>query len=500
LGRTAKNVFDEAMKRFAYQDGSGFETTEMTGGLLPLANFPLEPVTDDGDVQSRHIIVYCGSPDVKKRRDRKTGELKKGTVSDKKDRDEIKENFAGQKRTTIYTVGGPPVSSSSPNETKGQDGWDYSGDFHGLAQAFRKVKEDFDRAKKEGRSMDKEQFILFVGDHGEYKRIKRTCSIPPGSNCSTPFNSIQLSPKLRNALEVDVENRPVFEFFMPYDDMNVRVKRDAAGFYIPFFTQGDFLMEIAPAQGSGTSEFLNTFFERYCDDGDDILGNKPGEGVLLRFPMDEATFLNRFSKGAPVDVIITNNTSSSVYVGVIAQATGAVSRGPHVKKHTLTIAATAGGTTDPPPGTYYPEGEVTITPLPDPDYLFIGWTGDVPTGQENYVPLTITMDADKSITANFRADILPPLNFTAQKVFNRSLFKAEYINILSWQANPNNVDIVSYRIYRVIDGSWDLAGEVGAGVFQVWDRNVSPDREFRYALVAVNTQAQESSPVFVTVK
>ena len=47
----------------------------------------------------------------------------------------------------------------------------------------------------------------------------------------------------------------------------------------------------------------------------------------------------------------------------------------------------------------YQEGEtVTITALPKEDWLFENWSGDVETTSN---PLTITMDSDKSITANF---------------------------------------------------------------------------------------------------
>jgi len=69
----------------------------------------------------------------------------------------------------------------------------------------------------------------------------------------------------------------------------------------------------------------------------------------------------------------------------------------------LTITAGSGGTTNPSPGTYtYDYGEeVTITATPDAEYTFSGWTGDVPSGQENDNPITITMDSDKSVTANF---------------------------------------------------------------------------------------------------
>jgi len=70
---------------------------------------------------------------------------------------------------------------------------------------------------------------------------------------------------------------------------------------------------------------------------------------------------------------------------------------------TLTIYSTSGGTTDPEPGTYsYNAGEeASIEATPDSGYRISGWTGDVPSGHENDNPITITMDSDKSITANF---------------------------------------------------------------------------------------------------
>jgi len=75
--------------------------------------------------------------------------------------------------------------------------------------------------------------------------------------------------------------------------------------------------------------------------------------------------------------------------------------------YTLTISAATGGTTDPAQGTYtyYSKTdswtEVQVEAIPDTGYGFSGWTGDVPSGHENDNPVTITMDSDKSITANF---------------------------------------------------------------------------------------------------
>ncbi len=74
-------------------------------------------------------------------------------------------------------------------------------------------------------------------------------------------------------------------------------------------------------------------------------------------------------------------------------------------EYTITISSTTGGTTDPFVGsyTYYDRTEVSITAIPDNDYGFYNWTGNVPSGYENYNPITITMDSDKTITANFSA-------------------------------------------------------------------------------------------------
>jgi uncharacterized repeat protein (TIGR02543 family) len=53
-------------------------------------------------------------------------------------------------------------------------------------------------------------------------------------------------------------------------------------------------------------------------------------------------------------------------------------------------------------GTYDLGGSATLTATPDPGYRFTGWTGDA-SGTEN--PLTITMDADKTVGATFAQDL-----------------------------------------------------------------------------------------------
>jgi uncharacterized repeat protein (TIGR02543 family) len=73
-----------------------------------------------------------------------------------------------------------------------------------------------------------------------------------------------------------------------------------------------------------------------------------------------------------------------------------------IRQYTLTIGAGEGGTTVPTPGSYTHNSgtQVSITAGGQLGYEFSNWTGDA-SGTTN--PITITIDSDKSVTANFIA-------------------------------------------------------------------------------------------------
>lgn len=171
-----------------------------------------------------------------------------------------------------------------------------------------------------------------------------------------------------------------------------------------------------------------------------------------------------------------------------------------IRQYKLTIKATQGGITTPSPGTYlYDKGtNMTITAIPDDYYIFNGWSGNL-SGRTN--PSSITMDSDKSITANFRL-IYPPSNFTGQKVLNRSLLQGEYINVLKWQANPNNegINIIKYRIYKIEGGVQNLLVELSSDNFEYWHRKVEKDKQYTYAIAALNDEDRGGKPDYVTVQ
>lgn len=69
-------------------------------------------------------------------------------------------------------------------------------------------------------------------------------------------------------------------------------------------------------------------------------------------------------------------------------------------QYTLTVNVVGSGSVslDPPGGSYDPGTTVTLTATPAGGFVFSGWSGDL-SGTQN--PATLTMDANKSVTATF---------------------------------------------------------------------------------------------------
>jgi hypothetical protein len=133
------------------------------------------------------------------------------------------------------------------------------------------------------------------------------------------------------------------------------------------------------------------------------------------------------------------------------------------------------------------------------------WSGTVtPTLQHySFTPSSRTyssLSSDQS-SQDYSAlrNIYAPLNFQGVKAENRSLLFREYVNSLTWQANPNNVNIVKYRIYRVEGASRTLLAEVSADTLKYWDVGVEKDKQYEYALCAVNNENREGAFAYVLI-
>ncbi len=167
--------------------------------------------------------------------------------------------------------------------------------------------------------------------------------------------------------------------------------------------------------------------------------------------------------------------------------------------YTLIVKADEGGTTTPPPGTYFygPGQSVDLEAVPDKLFNFEGWTGSLASLEKR---LTVVMNSDTGVKAGFSRRIFAPLQFTGLKKINRSLLIGRYVNVLAWQANPDNVEIISYRIYLVSGAAMSLLAEVDANTLKYWHTDVGKDQAYRYAVCAVNQQGREGEFSYVDVR
>lgn len=162
-----------------------------------------------------------------------------------------------------------------------------------------------------------------------------------------------------------------------------------------------------------------------------------------------------------------------------------------VRQYTLTIAAGSNGTTNPVPGTYtYDEGaSVSIQAAPASAYQLDTWTGDA-SGSAN--PLTVVMNGNKTVQANFSRAVKPPLALTGEKIANRSLSMLEHIVRLKWQVNAANTGAISYRIYQIENGQATALADVAVGTLEYSIRKLQATRAYRFGVTAVNSQGWES--------
>jgi len=273
------------------------------------------------------------------------------------------------------------------------------------------------------------------------------------------------------------------------------------------------------------------FWSGYIDYKKEFLGNPPSvptspspQNAAINVPLDtnidwadssDATSYDVYfgvtSPPAKVETVTgsfydlgTLNSDTTYYWRIVAKNEFGETPGPEwnfATKVQLTLLATSGGTTNPAPGTYAynKQTAVSIEAIPANYYRFSGWTGNIPSGHEKDNPITITMDSDKSVTAHF-VKIGAPLNFTVKQEFNRSLLVGEYINVLSWGANPNNQSIAKYRIYLIEGTNESLLVELDAETFGYWHRRVEKDKTYTYSLSAVTEEGREGEPAFATLQ
>ena len=286
-----------------------------TGGGLTAANFPLDPVGTN-NIESRHIIFYAGRP----------------TTEDTKERDAIISNFSKESNTTVTTVGGAGASA----------GWNQPGTAAGLKDAIDSAKTAISNATNPSR----EQFILFVGDHGGERETQRgPVSLPPETgapitavdptnpsptqNGLLTFRSNPSSPAYMNPAMLGPGTTPGFSCFL--DLSAAGNERPVLASSLSFLVEPSlWQMEVTPQTGpnAGHSIFLSNPTLLANDyDGDGIIGDSPGEGVTLEFPVAPnvltSSFFNTYA-----EIQVFNGTSNTWIVTDASQDTGDIAQAP----------------------------------------------------------------------------------------------------------------------------------------------------------------------------
>lgn len=148
-----------------------------------------------------------------------------------------------------------------------------------------------------------------------------------------------------------------------------------------------------------------------------------------------------------------SSSSSTIYIDnvVIDDGTSMI---PPVTQYTLSVHTVGGGSvTKIPPQTLYDSGSiVTLTAVPNDGYQFVGWSGDL-TGSIN--PATLTMNADKSVTATFVQ--LPNDHFLEDNF--------ESGNLALWDGQESDVSVSTVNPHQ---GVYHLTCSLASGVNNRW--------------------------------
>ena len=336
-GRTAKDV------HAAGKAGKADVETPLVRGTLALDKFSIESTSKTGAVRARVIVVYLARPISKEilfmpnnfpGSGKPTIPLAEGKtkkdphrlvrIKDIADRDAITKAFRGEADTTIINVGGRPGMKKQ---------WDFPADRRGLLGAFVKARGVFRALKKTEPNLDpsKLQLILFVGDHGNdivTSSGRKTVRKGSRSDVATGFRSSPSTPGRLRVLEATPDNQPKISVRLDMEGRNVPLRRITGGF-APLFGTGDFALTVTPADGLGPIEIADFFEDALNEDDDLVLGNNPGEGLVLHFPVDETDFRDRLLD-ATIDVALSNNTNDDVIADLVTQDTGALQRDTQV--------------------------------------------------------------------------------------------------------------------------------------------------------------------------
>jgi hypothetical protein len=132
----------------------------------------------------------------------------------------------------------------------------------------------------------------------------------------------------------------------------------------------------------------------------------------------------------------------------------------------------------------------------DNNILLAGWTNSFDFSTPNAFDSTYNLNGD-GFAAKL-AWVQPPLNVTAVKTLNRSLFRKEAVVTIRWGANPANEEmgVSAYRVYRrqypAGNRPFQMIAELSSDKRSYDDHNIDLVGIYEYCLTAVDAQGVES--------
>lgn len=99
--------------------------------------------------------------------------------------------------------------------------------------------------------------------------------------------------------------------------------------------------------------------------------------------------------------------------------------------------------------------------------------------------------------------LFPPQSFAVQRIPNNYIFFTQFVDRLTWSANPGNeVLVAAYRLYESQsdgpDNDYVLIAELGSQTFAYDRRGLLFEETYIYKITSVSESGEESSPVYAT--
>lgn len=279
----------------AGRNGRGKGETPTRGGTMSAGNFNLDNVTDNGPVRSRHIVVYAGIPN----------------AMDSADRNAIKNNFQGEPNTTVHTAGAHGAAN----------GYDQPGSSGGLHRAID------DAATEITNSPDpcREQFILFVTDHGDLEKLTNdeVRLIQSGQTIRTTIVGFRSGLEANGSDFLNTSgNTTSYSVILPLGAVGM-TWRETNG---RMFPNGTLTLKV---QAGGYAAYITAFRELHSDfDNSGIIGDFPMDSILIEFDISEDIFVSSFFDNT-ITAAFTNRSRYTLPLGLQGLHSGEMMRGEY---------------------------------------------------------------------------------------------------------------------------------------------------------------------------